>query len=407
MATACQLVPLPGQFASGMLGYLDCQAQTIGAQGYAALASPGSSASLLMTALLTIFIAIIGYRMLLGETPTLREGVLAFVKIGVVLAFATSWPAYQVIVYDVVLREPAELAAEIGSPAGLPGAAGGLPARLDEVDHGLRTLSIEGVGAPVLAAPQPSGYPGYEPPLWAGFDTFALGASRVVFLGAAIGGFALVRLAAGLLLALGPLFFAFLLFDGTRGLFEGWLRSLIGMALGALVTAILLGVELALLEPWVAELVGQRAAGQSIAGVPAPLFATTVIFAVVLGGLLLVVTRLALGLKLPDRLASSLRLHQRSEALTTDLRSISSARLEHIALESRSRAAAIADAVAITQRREEQQAQAGLAVSAGSAGTTSTGARAADVLAPVPLGQTFRRRTATRVSASSRGRDRS
>ena len=34
-----------------------------------------------------------------------------------------------------------------------------------------------------------------------------------------------VRLIAGLLLALGPFFVAFLLFDGTRGLFEGWVRG--------------------------------------------------------------------------------------------------------------------------------------------------------------------------------------
>ena len=70
-----------------------------------------------------------------------------------------------------------------------------------------------------------------------------------------------MRLVAGLLLALGPFFIAFLLFDGTRGLFEGWLRVLGGAALGALGTAIVLGVELALLEPWLADLLACRLAG--------------------------------------------------------------------------------------------------------------------------------------------------
>ena len=56
------------RFAPGLIGYLDCQAQTIGAQGYSALAAPGSPVSLLLTALVTLFIAFIGYRMLLGQT---------------------------------------------------------------------------------------------------------------------------------------------------------------------------------------------------------------------------------------------------------------------------------------------------------------------------------------------------
>ena len=73
------------------------------------------------------------------------------------------------------------------------------------------------------------------------------------------------------LLALGPFFIAFLLFDGTRGLFEGWLRVLAGTFLGAVGSAVVLGVELALLEPWLGQLLALRAVGQSIPGVPVEL----------------------------------------------------------------------------------------------------------------------------------------
>ncbi|MBL7396112.1 type IV secretion system protein, partial [Escherichia coli] len=55
---------------------------------------------------------------------------------------------------------------------------------------------------------------------------FALGTARVTFLTATIAAYASVRLVAGLLLALGPLFIALLLFEGTRSLFEGWVRGL-------------------------------------------------------------------------------------------------------------------------------------------------------------------------------------
>src|SRR3546814_18149850 len=85
--------------------------------------------------------------MLLGQTPTIREGVLTFVKIGLVLTLATSWPAYQALVYDIILRAPAELASTIGGAAGLPGSGGGLVARIDGVDPALKVLDIEGGGA--------------------------------------------------------------------------------------------------------------------------------------------------------------------------------------------------------------------------------------------------------------------
>ena len=78
-------------FLESVLISIDCHAQTLGAQGYQAMAMPGSSLSLMLTGLLTIFIALIGYRMLLGETPTVREGVIAFLKVGIVFALAMSW----------------------------------------------------------------------------------------------------------------------------------------------------------------------------------------------------------------------------------------------------------------------------------------------------------------------------
>src|SRR3546814_12144923 len=85
----CDSIPSPESFAPSVLRFLDCQAQLIGAEGYRALAAPGSTASVLLTGMITLLIAFFGYRMLLGHTPTVREGVLTFVKIGLVLVLAT------------------------------------------------------------------------------------------------------------------------------------------------------------------------------------------------------------------------------------------------------------------------------------------------------------------------------
>src|SRR3546814_12935040 len=137
----CDSIPSPESFAPSVLTFLDCQAQAIGAGGYAALAAPGSTASVLLTGMVTLLIALLGYRMLLGHTPTVREGVLTFVKIGLVLLLATSWPAYQILVYDILLRAHAELAATIGGAASLSGSGGVLIAPIHPVDTQLNILS--------------------------------------------------------------------------------------------------------------------------------------------------------------------------------------------------------------------------------------------------------------------------
>src|SRR4051812_17964690 len=97
--------PCAANAGSGFIGsvtsYLDCQSQNLGSGAWVALAAPGSSLTLLLTGLFTIFIALIGYRLLLGATFTVRDITLSFVKIGAVFALATSWPAYRTLVYDL------------------------------------------------------------------------------------------------------------------------------------------------------------------------------------------------------------------------------------------------------------------------------------------------------------------
>jgi type IV secretion system protein VirB6 len=406
MIAVCAPAPEGAAFVRRMLDFVDCQAQAIGAGGYQALAAPGSTLSLVLTGFLTLFVALIGYRMLFGQSPTVRDGVLALVKIGVVLALATSWAAYRTLIYDVALRGPAEIVADIGRPAALPGAGGGLADRLAIADREFELLSAEGVGQP-LAQPVPSQRRA-TPEMFPGFNTFALGGARVVYLLGALGALALVRLVAGLLLALGPFFIAFLLFDGTRGLFEGWIRVLAGAALGAAGIAIVLGVELALLEPWLADLLTRRYAGLPITGAPAELLVATMLFALILFGMLFAAARVAIGFRLltawrgaPAQLAAALRGERLQFAgVPRGARAIPA--------EGRSRAATVVDAVAASQRREATARAPETAV------TSTEAARRIRPQGPMhdapepaarPLGQSFRRRTTTRVSARAGRRD--
>src|SRR4051812_45886438 len=108
------LVPEAG-FVRSMMAFVDCQAATLGAGGYQALAAPGSTLGPLPTGVMPLFIALFGSRLLLGYGPALRTGMFAFAKVAIVLALATSWPATRTLVYDVALRGPAELATDIGA----------------------------------------------------------------------------------------------------------------------------------------------------------------------------------------------------------------------------------------------------------------------------------------------------
>jgi type IV secretion system protein VirB6 len=416
---ACPVLPPDSGIIRSMMGFIDCQAMTLGAGGYQALSSPGSALSLILTAFMTLFIALFGYRLLLGHGPDLRTGVLAFAKVAIVLALATSWPAYRILVYDVALRGPAELAATVGGPSELPGAGGGLVERLEVADQAMVTLAVLGEGRPPIPVDANQAAPDTQTPPqpYPGFNTYAIGASRLVFLVGAIGGLAAVRMIAGLLLGLGPLFAGFLLFENTRSLFEGWLRVLAGAALAAVGTAIALGAELAFIEPWLSELLARRTADEWLPGMPIEILVVTIVFLLVILATLYGAARIAWGFRLapiwhggPARIVDMMRGDTARPAAVA-----AGAAAEAPALgEGRTRAAVVVDAVTATQRREAGPA----AVVAGPSGRGAPGAdtdrRAASTaptrdypepLGPAPLGQSFRRRTRGRVSASAGRRD--
>lgn len=405
-------------FLGSALRFADCQAQTIGMQGYQALAASGSPVGALLTGLLTILIAFFGYRMLFGHVPDGREGVLSFVKIGLVLALATSWAAYRVIIYDVTLRGPAEIVGAVGGASGVPGATGGLIDRLGDVDRAMIELSRIGLGTGLAITPRPDSPPApgatptpspsqyqrdYEPATI--FGATSLGTARLVFLTATLAAYASVRLVAGLLLAIGPLFILFLLFDGTRSLFEGWIRALVAAALGALAVTMTLGVELALLEPWLADLLARRSVGLATSTSATELLVVGLAFAMILLAALGMAARLALGFRLPfARLRRAGAIRERSVATSpaSPLRSPASPPGEE-----RSRAAAIAEAVQMAQRRETRAMIGRASPAAGLITTQSARQRDAGIQAPVPLGQrqVRQQRARTRVSASARKRD--
>lgn len=387
----------PGKgFISSVTNYLDCQAQILGSNGWATLSSPGSSLSLLLTGLLTIFVALIGYNLLLGRGMSVRGGTIALVKIGAVLALATSWPAYRTLIYDVVTVGPFQLVQEIGPSAGVTGSDGSLLGRLDRVDQGLAQLALLGAGTPPVESSHQ-----LPPPPFGGFDTFALGGSRILFELTAIAGLAIVRIVAGLTLALGPFFIAFFLFEGTRSLFEGWIRVLAGAALGAVGVSIALGLELALLEPWLSNALARRMAGEAVPGIATELAVLAGLWTIIIVAVLWTSARIAQAFRLPGLPNINASGAGRGSSVAGLGKATTT---ERVVQADRSRATKTADAIVAATRRE---AAASIAVNRATFGgrrsqVNRDGSRTQGF---VPTGRTFQRRAKPRVSAGANRRD--
>lgn len=397
----CPSVPPGAGFISSMTAYIDCQSQVLGSGAWSALAAPGSTLMIVLTGFLTIFIALIGYNLLLGHSLTVRSGTLAAVKIGAIFALATSWPAYRTLVYDLVTDGPSQLVAEIGPQVGIVGSDGTLVQRLDLVDQELARLAILGPGNP------PPGVAANIPPApFGGFDAFALGGSRILFELTAVGGLGIVRIIAGLMLALGPFFIAFLMFANTRSLFEGWVRVLGGTALGGFGIAIALGLELAVIEPWLSEVLARRMAGQAVPTVSVELFAMTLLFAMVVAAALFACARVMRAFRLAPLLQILPFVTEQTRKETASVFTMNAVAAEAAAVE-RSRAAAVANLLVSMNRRELRDPSA-TAFGAPTPSTRSPIMPPSNDMRPavqVPIGRSFTRRPHARFSTVAAKRD--
>ena len=289
--SACPSVTTGGQFLAETLGHLDCQAQSIGSFGFQALAAPGSPAWLALSGLLTLFIAIFAIRMLLGDGVQSRDAVNGVLKLGIVLTLVVSWPAFRVLAYDTVLLGPAEVASSI-TPSTMPDTGNGFSGHLQTIDTGIGSLTLMGTGIQTgsLALEQ-RGNDTFRTIALA--DSTALGWARAAYLASVIGSLAILRIAGGLLLALTPLAAGLLLFDFARGVFVGWLRGLVLVALGSLGMTLLLAVQVAIMEPWLADVLQRRSLGYATPSAPTELLGLTLAFAIASAGLLILLGKVA------------------------------------------------------------------------------------------------------------------
>lgn len=404
---ACAALHSGSQFLSTSLAHLDCQAQTIGAYGFGALSDPASSSFIALTALLTIFIALFGIRMIVGPAPSTRDVIGDVLKVGIVLTLATSWPAWRVVGYNLVLNGPNEIARSIGLASGLPGADSGFVARLQNADDGLVAITMYGTGrltgGVVGGSDLGDSFHGI-----AIADQTGFGWGRIAYLTGIIAPYAVTRLGAGLLLALAPLMAILLLFGGTVGFFFGWIRALVFVALASLALSISASAEVALIDPWIADVLSQRATNTFTPSAPTELIVLAAAFAIANFGIMALIAKVTFHNQWPSQswLPAVFDQRQRDAARTLSLANNTVSGPAQI--EPHSRAQTIADAVAITLRRED----AGGMLNMNRQGAGDAALRVPNPIAanegatsrPESLGNTFRR-TRPRNSRAGQSRD--
>ncbi|HYD24518.1 MAG TPA: type IV secretion system protein [Croceibacterium sp.] len=204
-----------GSGVAASLRAVDCAAGSMAETAFGRLFGSEGALVPALTALLTLYVAFFALALLTGRT---RLGLAALtprmITVGLVLTFATSWIAYQSLVWNLAVGGPDQLAALL---TGVDGSATQVFA--DKIDIVFKAL-VDSTGS----APGTDSAATFSPPglLWLGGTLLLLGTAGVL---------ATSKIALAILLGLGPVFVVLALFPATRGLFAGWLKGVVLLAI--------------------------------------------------------------------------------------------------------------------------------------------------------------------------------
>ena len=225
---------LAAQASAGVgpaLEAVDCLANAMASGAFARLFGAQGGLLPALTLLLTLYIALFAFALITGRS---RIGVSVLtprmVTLGVVLTFATSWMAWQQVVWNLAIGAPDQIA---GLILGTKGAATRLFA--DRID--LVLGAIAQVGDAIAGGAGDGAQAGAQAAVSAQASGGAFSPQGLMWLGAmllllgTVGVLVTARIALAVLLAVGPIFVVMGLFPQTRGLTAGWARSLVLTAL--------------------------------------------------------------------------------------------------------------------------------------------------------------------------------
>ena len=251
----CQL-PAEQEMVSGVIETVDCHIRLIVHDAYRELVGPNTPFAAAFTGLLTIYIALLGYQLLFGRSGLrVTELPVVVLKIGLILAFLTSWAAYQTVIFNLLFEGPEDIMKALMAPLSERGA------RFDgDVMNGVQRAFEDLSGAAgiygAMASPTANLLQG-GPMLGSGLLWLTAIALLLLTLGLVIA----AKIVLAFLLAIGPVFIGMLLFEQTRGLFEGWIRASLSAAMAPLAVNIFGAVMLMILQPFLDSLVANAGEG--------------------------------------------------------------------------------------------------------------------------------------------------
>ncbi len=257
---------------SDALRSVDCQSGQAVEVAFARLFGESGALSQALTLFLTLYVALFALNLLTGRAR-LKLDMLTpkMLQLGLVLTFATSWVAYQNVGWALLVEAPDQIASIL---LGTQGSATQLfAARLDTLFDVIANTAHLAQGANAVAPTGPvptiaNASPKPADLLWA--------ASLLLLLGT-VGVLIVARIALAAVMALGPVFIVLALFSGTRGLFEGWLKAAVMLALTPMLAVLLGGGTLVLIAPMIAAL--GRAGGKVTLELATSIFLAAFVYA--------------------------------------------------------------------------------------------------------------------------------
>ncbi len=219
MATSCDLATEGmGTGVAAALTAVDCIASQVSEQAFGRLFGTDGQLAFVLTMLLILYVAFFGISLMLGRSNlSVRALVPRMMTIGLVLTFATSFAAFSAIFYNIFVGGPDQVATVLTGSQG--SATATFAQKLDIVFLAVQQASGANGAQTDISLFSPEGM------MWAGAMMLLLGT---------VGLLVTARIGLALLLAVGPIFVVLALFNGTRGLFTGWLKGVTMLAIAPL-----------------------------------------------------------------------------------------------------------------------------------------------------------------------------
>ena len=241
------------------LRVVDCMSGEAASFAFSRLFGSDALLGQALTAALTLYIAFYAIGLLSGRTSLSVSALTPrMMTLGIALTFATSWVAYQSVIWNLLVGAPDQIASLL---IGTTGSATSLFAdRLDKI-FAVVAQAAAATEAATAGMPDTGSIASGPDLLWL---------SALLLLLGTVGVLLVARIALAAMLALGPIFIICGLFEGSRGLFEGWLKAAVLFALTPLLAVLIGGATIALLSPMLDSL--------AAAGGQVPLRLTTTLF---------------------------------------------------------------------------------------------------------------------------------